>query len=256
MEYLFRIKFKGEFNFQEFIIFDRELYKDYDFKEIRFHPDPPIDVFKEQHLTHISPTWSVGDPNGFVFVWKKYKNIVRKVSFDQFDKTDSENRKIRMTINLNSNFISLDMAKGISTREIKRLLENSFGSNLVEGSGDETIDNTTKATKIIGILNKGKNSKFIDNSFIGLDVGIQDEGENTYASGNEFLGKFSNIGRLEIIKGDKIEQYGDKNKVETNKSRKKEGLFSMNKPIIYFIVLLSLYVTYTSLIYFFPNFFK
>ncbi len=43
-----------------------------------------------------------------------------------------------------------------------------------------------KQNKKIGILNKGKNSAFIDNSFVGLDVGIQDEGEGTLASGNEF----------------------------------------------------------------------
>ena len=40
--------------------------------------------------------------------------------------------------------------------------------------------------KKIGILNKGRNNGFIDNRFFGLDVGIQDEGENTSASGNKF----------------------------------------------------------------------
>jgi len=41
--------------------------------------------------------------------------------------------------------------------------------------------------KSIGILNKGINNKFIDNKFSSLDIGIQDEGENTLASGNKFL---------------------------------------------------------------------
>lgn len=39
--------------------------------------------------------------------------------------------------------------------------------------------------KRIGILNRGKNNTFINNSFEGLDVAIQDEGENTFASGNK-----------------------------------------------------------------------
>lgn len=38
--------------------------------------------------------------------------------------------------------------------------------------------------KIIGILNKGKNNVFIKNRFSGLDVGIQDEGENSTALEN------------------------------------------------------------------------
>ncbi|MCL5006744.1 MAG: hypothetical protein M1153_01155 [Patescibacteria group bacterium] len=39
----------------------------------------------------------------------------------------------------------------------------------------------------IGILNRGENNKFINNTFEGLDVGIQDEGENTLAEGNKFI---------------------------------------------------------------------
>ena len=40
--------------------------------------------------------------------------------------------------------------------------------------------------KTIGILNKGKDNKFINNEFTGLDIGIQDEGENTLAVDNKF----------------------------------------------------------------------
>ena len=41
-------------------------------------------------------------------------------------------------------------------------------------------------SKRIGILNKGRDNKFINNTFQNLDVGIQDEGEKTLAVGNEF----------------------------------------------------------------------
>jgi hypothetical protein len=40
--------------------------------------------------------------------------------------------------------------------------------------------------KRIGILNKGKKNKFIDSTFENLDIGIQDEGEETIAKGNKF----------------------------------------------------------------------
>lgn len=255
MSSIFKKKFKGEFNFHEFIIFDREIFNEYGLTEIRFHPDPPSDVFLEQHLTHISPTWRVDDSNGFVFVWKKYKDIIRKVSFDQFS-ISSENRRIRMSIDFDNRFISLDMAEGVPIRGIERALENSFGSNLLdEKSEDIKIDNA-KERKSIGILNKGKNTRIIDNTFSGLDIGIQDEGEEAYISENKFLDRVSHIEKIEIIKGDKIEQHGNINKTETNKSNKKEEWFSMNKPIVYFIVLLILYIIYASLSYFFPNFFR
>jgi len=44
--------------------------------------------------------------------------------------------------------------------------------------------------KRIGILNKGENNQFIDNTFENLDVCIQDEGRNTVAKGNKFLTQF------------------------------------------------------------------
>lgn len=40
--------------------------------------------------------------------------------------------------------------------------------------------------KRVGILNKGKDNKFINNTFSNLDVGIQDEGQSTFATGNNF----------------------------------------------------------------------
>lgn len=184
---LFKRKFKGEFNFQEFIIFIKEIFNKYKIYEIRFHPEPQNNVFTEQHLTHISPTWTVEDSNGFIFVWKKYKNTVRKVIFDQFDKFNSKNKKIRMTIDLNNNFISLDMAKGINPREIENILEDSFGSNLVDSTINKKIMGAnSNQTRSVGILNKGTNNRFFRNVFAGLNIGIQDEGENTEAKENIF----------------------------------------------------------------------
>ena len=47
-------------------------------------------------------------------------------------------------------------------------------------------ENPIERTKRIGILNRGKGNKFFNNRFIGLDTGIQDEGEDTEARGNRF----------------------------------------------------------------------
>lgn len=52
----------------------------------------------------------------------------------------------------------------------------------------ELRDRKSKSKGPIGILNRGKNNTFVNNTFSGLRVGIQDEGENTFAEGNKFRG--------------------------------------------------------------------
>jgi hypothetical protein len=47
------------------------------------------------------------------------------------------------------------------------------------------MDDMNKKKKI-GISNKGKDNRFINNEFIGLDVGIDNQGERTVAKGNKF----------------------------------------------------------------------
>lgn len=41
--------------------------------------------------------------------------------------------------------------------------------------------------KTVAVLNRGTNNRFLNNSFVGFDVGLQDEGENTVAKGNQFF---------------------------------------------------------------------
>lgn len=45
---------------------------------------------------------------------------------------------------------------------------------------------TQPQAKRVGILNTGKNNSYIDCSFIGLDIGIQDEGLETLIRGCDF----------------------------------------------------------------------
>lgn len=126
---LFKRKFKGEFDFHNLVLFVRDIEAKYGLGEIRFHPSSRGDLFTEQQLTHLCTT---EDLNGFVSAWKKYKDIVKKVTFDQFSKADSANQKIRITIDLDNNSIFLDLVKGVSSKEIEIALENSFGPNLLD----------------------------------------------------------------------------------------------------------------------------
>ncbi|MFA6397489.1 MAG: hypothetical protein WDK96_01415 [Candidatus Paceibacterota bacterium] len=60
---------------------------------------------------------------------------------------------------------------------------NAFnGGKIINKIETDKIENK----KTIGILNQGKNNKFINNTFENLDIGIKDEGENTKALGNSF----------------------------------------------------------------------
>ncbi len=56
-----------------------------------------------------------------------------------------------------------------------------------------------KKGKKVGIFNKGKGSRFIDNTFVGLDVGIQDEGRNTLAKGNQFFNVKERVAEMKQV---------------------------------------------------------
>ncbi len=43
-----------------------------------------------------------------------------------------------------------------------------------------------KKKNSIGILNKGRDNKFINNKVDGFDIGMKDEGKNTEARNNKF----------------------------------------------------------------------
>lgn len=183
-----------EFDFRGFVDFILELVDKYELGEIRFNPEHK-ENFSEVQLTHIAPGRSTNNPNGFVWAWKRCQGIVRRVYFDLFSKNGS--RKIAMTIDLNDKFISLDKEEGISSIEVEDILKNNMKIDL-----ETKIDEGNKK-KSIGILNRGRNNKFLNNEFSGLDIGIQDEGEKTLASGNRFLDRVSPIEKIEIVGRDK-----------------------------------------------------
>ncbi|MDO8335551.1 MAG: hypothetical protein Q7T74_02070 [Candidatus Saccharibacteria bacterium] len=60
------------------------------------------------------------------------------------------------------------------------------GGVIVSGSGYYLWGRKGKSKKRVGIVNSGKNNIFTSNSFSGLDVGIDDRGQNTKADSNSF----------------------------------------------------------------------
>lgn len=60
-----------------------------------------------------------------------------------------------------------------------------FNNNFIENLKIK-LNIGRKKKESIGILNEGRDNKFIDNEFSGFNVGIKDDGKNTEARGNKF----------------------------------------------------------------------
>jgi len=79
-----------------------------------------------------------------------------------------------------NNILTNPWIVGIGTAVIAGLiLYRVFG---IGRANRQTIKN-----KKVGILNEGENNQFINNTFIGMDIGIRDKGKKTKAKGNKFL---------------------------------------------------------------------
>lgn len=114
-------KYRGEFDFQKFLEFYRELVEVHKLGEVVFAPKQGKDLFTEIQLVHTAPGWGLEDSNGFLHVWRKNTKIVRRVSFKQFKKDGS--RHIKMTVDLDKKTISLDEVEGITAQEIEDSLK-------------------------------------------------------------------------------------------------------------------------------------
>ncbi|MDD2696617.1 MAG: hypothetical protein PHE52_00455 [Candidatus Pacebacteria bacterium] len=234
-------KFFNEFDFIGFHAFGFDLVDNYGLHQIRFNPDHP-ESFSQHQLTHLGR--DINDHGSFIWAWRQKTDVVRKVSFDQF--SNDLTRKITMTINLDEKFISLNKEEGISSIEIENILKNNMVINL--GKNVDEGKSKFVAVKVNGIM---ENSVLEDN-ITGPRVGLleADGLKNSSIKGNKVsLSPF--INKIEIIKGDKIEQHGDKNEAQIknvkNTDSKKWLSFSMDNPVIW--VIASLIVS--AVVYFF-----
>lgn len=71
-----------------------------------------------------------------------------------------------------------------SSKYIDLVLDGTHESFIINDEGIRYMESQGQIPKSIGILNKGRRNVFINNKFLGLDIGIQDEGEETFAAGN------------------------------------------------------------------------
>jgi hypothetical protein len=106
-----------------------------------------------------------------------------------------------------------------------KLLQPKF-DELYKKYEDKNKSDAFSDQKSIAILNKGKRTKLLNNTILGYDVGIQDEGEDTLALGNKILGKPQFIKKIEIIGRDKIEQHGEKSTASIENKSGKESFLS------------------------------
>ena len=105
------------------------------------------------------------------------------------------------------------------------------------------INNQKKESRPVAIKVEGKlkNSKITNNISVGMGLLEADEIEDSSVDRNKIsLSDSFSIKKLEIIGRDKIEQHGEKNKVEINNKQEKEGFWS--KFFWYFIIALSVLV--------------
>lgn len=121
--------FFNEFDFIGFHGFIFDLVDSHKMSQISIHPDRE-ELFTKYQLAHIAPFRNINDHNGFIWAWREKKDIVRRISFDQF--SEDQKKKIAMKIDLNEKSISLDKEMGISSIEVENILMKNI-KNLTPG---------------------------------------------------------------------------------------------------------------------------
>lgn len=120
---IFKHKFK-KFDFQKFIDFVRDLVSRYNLGYIKFFPHQGREFFDDYQIVHVAPEWDINNKRGFVWVWIKKINVVRTVTFEQFNKENTS--KITITIDLDQKTIILDKIENLSAAEIEDSLDRYF----------------------------------------------------------------------------------------------------------------------------------
>jgi len=119
--------------------------------------------------------------------YNEFKNLIY-ISLTQ-DELIIKGRKIQTEDGLDICILEIEIIKEQEQKKDRNLTEKKEPKEPKEKEIVKEESNFVK--KSVAILNNGKNSAFKDNTIIGYDIGIQDEGENTLASGNKFLDKKS-----------------------------------------------------------------
>lgn len=134
----------------------------------------------------------------------EYQKIQKQNTYDGITEEDltlyRECLKIVRNLGIGTNINSTDDFTKKTDEELNIIKEQTAENAYVPGSvyhkadrelirrHRERIETAAATPKVqIGILNKGRDNKFIGNVFEGFGVGIQDEGEGTLAKQNKFF---------------------------------------------------------------------
>ncbi|MDO9231407.1 MAG: hypothetical protein Q7U36_02955 [bacterium] len=120
---IFKHRFK-EFDFQKFIDFVKDLVIRYNLGYIKFFPHQGREFFDDYQMVHVAPEWDINNKRGFVWAWIKKIDIVRTITFEQFNKESTS--KITITIDLDQKTITLDKIENLSVAEIEDSLDKYF----------------------------------------------------------------------------------------------------------------------------------
>lgn len=149
---IFQRKFR-EFDFQKFLDFVRDLLTRYNLGYIKFYPYQGKEFFDDYQLTHVAPEWDVNNKRGFIWVWIKKQEVVRTVTYDQFDRENT--KKITITIDLDQKSITFDKIENLSAAGIEdsldKYFENKHGSSWISNKYVNFLFSYTKQI-ILGIL--------------------------------------------------------------------------------------------------------
>jgi len=138
-----------------------------------------------------------------------------------------------------------------------KILPSKNFNNLYEKYDQMLVNNQKKNLQPVAIKVQGKLKKGIieDNISVGGGLLEAEKIEDSSIKGNKsfLFSPKGNIQKIEIIEGNKIEQHGEKNKIQTKNIKKinlDKKLFSMDNPIIWIIATL---ITATVIYYFFTK---
>ncbi len=119
---LFKRQF-GEFDFEAFYSFLRNLGEEFAFHNILFTPDK-LHLFTAEQLSHAAPNHDLSAPNSFVGRWKHLQSEVRHVRFSYESRTGTPS--IEIEINLDRRSIALLKVSGMESHIIDEILQLCF----------------------------------------------------------------------------------------------------------------------------------
>lgn len=118
-------KYKFEkFDFKSFQDFIWDLIGIYQIGQIKFTPHQKLDLFNDHQLTHIGPVYNLNNPSDFLYVWRRNKEVVRGVTYEQFHLNKVP--RIIVSYDIDEKSIMIVSLEGLSKKDIEDSLKKFF----------------------------------------------------------------------------------------------------------------------------------